>query len=114
MTPLVNVSYEFSVDDPQRNITDARVKVRSQSNIYDMFFDSNTQEIKFVVAGPSNTNSKTTVVIPDSLLSGGHHALACCIKVFLDGKQVPSFTTSGEVIFEYAHVGRSEVVIKTM
>jgi photosystem II stability/assembly factor-like uncharacterized protein len=113
LTPLVEVSYEFSVDDPQRNIVDARVKVRSQSNIYDMFFNSNNQELKFVVAGPSNTNSKTTVVIPSSLLSGGDHALACCTRVFVDGKQVSSSSTNEGVMFEHAHVGRSEVVIKT-
>ena len=110
---LVHVGYEFSVDDPQRNVADARVRVRSQSNIYDMFFDSNKQELKFMVAGPSNTNSTTIVAIPSSLLSGGSDALACCIKVFLDGRQVASSSTSEGVKFEHAHVGRSEVVIKT-
>jgi photosystem II stability/assembly factor-like uncharacterized protein len=108
LTPLVDVSYEFSIDNPQRDIADARVKIRSQSNIYDMFFDSNTQELKFVVAGPTKTHSKTTVIIPNSLVSGRNHA------VFIDGKQVPSSSTSGGVIFEHDHVGRSEVVIKTM
>ena len=114
LTPLANVSYEFSVDNPQRNVSDARVKVRSQSNIYDMFFDNNKQEFRFVAAGPSNTSSKTTVVIPSSLLSGGDHALACCIEVFVDGKQVSSSSTSDGVVFEHTHVGRSDVVIQTM
>jgi len=113
LTPLVNVSYKFSVSDPQRNVSGAEVKVTSQSNIFDMFFDSNTQELKFIAAGPPETTSKTTVVIPSSLLSGGDHALACCIKVFLDGKEVTSSSTSDGVTFGYVHVGRSEVVIKT-
>ena len=78
-----------------------------------MFFDSNTQELKFTAAGPPDTNAKTTVLIPSSLLSGGNHALECCIKVFLDGKQVPSSSTSDGVTFEHDHVGQSEVVIKT-
>jgi len=114
LTPLVSVSYEFEISEPQRNVIGAKVKLTSQSNIYDMFFDSNTQELKFIAAGPPDTTSKTTVLIPGSLLSGGDHALACCIKVFLDGKQVSSSSTSEGVIFEHAHVGRSEVVIKTM
>jgi photosystem II stability/assembly factor-like uncharacterized protein len=114
LTPLVNVSYEFSVSDPQRNVSGAKVRVTSQSNIYDMFFDSNTQELKFVAAGPPETTSKTTVVIPSSLLSGGDHALACCIRVFLDGNEVTSSSTSDGVTFEHVHVGRSEVVIKTV
>ena len=78
-----------------------------------MFFDSNAQELKFIAAGPPDTTSKTTVLIPGSLLSGGDHALACCIKVFLDGKQVPSSSTNAGVTFEHDHVGQSEVVIKT-
>ena len=114
LTPLVNVSYEFSVSDPQRNVSGAKVKITSQSNIYDMVFDSNTQELKFIAAGPPDTNSKTTVVIPSSLLSGGDHALDCCIKVFLDGKKVPSSSTSEGITFEHIHVGQSEVVIKTI
>jgi len=110
----VRMGYEFSVSDPQRNVSGAKVKVTSQSNIYDMFFDSNEQELKFVAAGPPDTTSKTTVVIPGSLLSGGEHALACCIKVFIDGKQVSSSSTSDGITFEHVHLGRSEVVIKTI
>jgi len=113
LTPLVSVSYEFEINDPQRNVFGAKIKLTSQSNIYDMSFDSNSQELKFVAAGPPDTTSETTVLIPGSLLAGGDHALACCIKVFLDGKQVSSSSTSEGVTFEYAHVGRSEVVIKT-
>jgi len=114
LTPLVRMGYEFSVSAPQQNVSGAKVKVTSQSNIYDMFFDSNEQELKFVAAGPPDTTSKTTVVIPGSLLSGGEHALACCIKVFIDGKQVSSSSTSDGITFEHVHVGRSEVVIKTI
>jgi photosystem II stability/assembly factor-like uncharacterized protein len=114
LTPLVRMGYEFSVSDPQRNVSGAKVKVTSQSNIYDMFFDSNEQELKFVAAGPPDTTSKTTVVIPGSLVSGGEHALACCLKVFIDGKQVSSSSTSDGITFEHVHVGRSEVVIKTI
>jgi hypothetical protein len=79
-----------------------------------MFFDSNKQEMKFIAAGPPDTISKTTVLIPSSLLSGGEHALSCCIKVFLDGTQVPSSTTAAGITFEHTHIGRTEVVIQTM
>ena len=78
-----------------------------------MFFDSNTQELKFTAAGPLDTNSKTTVMIPGSLLSGGDHALECCIKVFIDGNEVSRYSDSSGVTFDHIHVGRSEVVIKT-
>jgi hypothetical protein len=114
LTPLVNVTYQFSISDPQRNVNEAKVQVLSQSNVYDPVFDSNKQELKFFVAGPSGTNAKTTVVIPSPLLSGGEHALACCIKVFLDGKQIPSSSGDDGITFEYVHIGRSKVVISTM
>jgi len=112
LTPLVSATFDFNIRN--NSGADDNVKVTSQSNIYDMVFDSNTQELKFVAAGPPGSNSKTTVVLPGSLLSGGDHALTCCIKVFLDGKQVSSSSTSEGIIFEHAHVGSSEVVIKTM
>ncbi len=113
LTPLMAVNYEFSISDLRRNINEVTVKVTSQSNIYDMFFDSNTQELKFTAAGPLDTNSKTTVMIPGSLLSGGDHALECCIKVFIDGNEVSRYSDSSGVTFDHIHVGRSEVVIKT-
>ena len=95
-------------------INESIVKLTSQSNIYDMVFDSNEQELKFVIAGPPDTRAKTTVEIPSSLLSGGEHALNCCIKVFLDGKQISSSSAGDGITFEYVHTGRSKVVIKTM
>ncbi|MQF69061.1 hypothetical protein FIM12_01805 [SAR202 cluster bacterium AD-804-J14_MRT_500m] len=113
LTPLVNVTYEFSINDPQRNISEAKVKVVSQSNVYDMFFNSNNQELQFTAAGPPGSESKTTVVIPGSLLSGGDHALDCCIKVFVDGRQVTGSSTDAGVTFQFVHNGRSEVVITT-
>ena len=63
LDPLVNLAYEFQVNS-------ANVKVTSQSNIYGMIFDDNEQELKFIAAGPSETKSKTTLVIPASLFSG--------------------------------------------
>ena len=89
------------------------MSVTSQSNIYDMVFDSNTQELKFVAGGPPGSNSKATVVIPGSLLSGGDHALTCCIEVIVDGKKVSSSSTNAGITFEYVHVGSSQVIIKT-
>ncbi|MAX04654.1 MAG: hypothetical protein CL883_04970, partial [Dehalococcoidia bacterium] len=111
LTPLVSVTYDFSIRN-NRGVDD-NVKVTSQSNIYDMVFDSNTQELKFVAAGPPGSNSKTTVVLPGSLLSGGDHALACCIEVVVDGKKVSSSSTNAGITFEYVHVGSSQVIIKT-
>jgi hypothetical protein len=113
LTPLTNVNYEFSINDPQRNVNNGIVKVTSQSNIYDMFFDSNKQQLKFIAAGPPNTNSTTTILIPSSLLSGGDHALECCVNVFLDGNKIPSNSTNEGITFQHAHIGRSEVIIKT-
>ena len=114
LAPLVNVDYEFSIDDPQRSVTDARVGITSQSNVYDMVFDSNAQELKFVAAGPLGTQAQTTVVLPSNLLSGGNHSLDCCIKVFVDGRQVSNSSTSHGITFTYVHAGRSDVVIKTI
>jgi photosystem II stability/assembly factor-like uncharacterized protein len=111
--PLVDVTYEFSISDPQRNVSKAKIKVVSQSNVYDMVFDSNKQELKFVIAGPPGTSAKTTVAIPSSLLSGGEHALTCCMKVYVDEKRISSSSAGDGVTFEYVHTGRSEVVIKT-
>ena len=113
LTPLVSVTYEFSIDDPRRNINKEKVNVVSQSNVYDMFFDSTNQELRFTVAGPPGSDSKTTVLLPGSLLRGGDDALKCCIKVFVDGRQVISSNTDAGITFEYVHSGRSEVVITT-
>lgn len=112
-TSLVNVNYEFSINDSNRGVKDVRIGITSQSNIYDMVFDGNSQELKFVAAGPLGTEAKTTVLLPSNLLSGGQHALNCCIKVFIDGQQVSSSSNSNGITFDYVHDGISEVVIKT-
>ena len=81
-------------------------------NFY-LFFDSTNQELRFTVAGPPGSDSKTTVLISGSLLRGGDDALKCCMKVFVDDRQVASSSTDAGITFEYVHSGRSEVVITT-
>ena len=113
LNPLVNVVYEFSINDPMRDVNETTVKVVSQSNIYDMFFDSNLQRLKLTAAGPPGTTSKTTVIVPESLLSGGAQALVCCINVYINGSKISSSSTNSGITFEYVHTGRDEVVITT-
>ena len=113
LTSLVSANYEFLINDPNRGIKDARIEVISQSNVYDMVFDSNSQELSFVVAGPLDTEATTTVLLPSNILSGGQHALDCCIKVFVDGQEISNSSTSTGITFDHVHIGISEVVIKT-
>ena len=109
LTPLVDIEYQFSIGE----IPSSNLDITSRSNIYDLLFDANTQEVKFTAAGPSGTESVTTVQIPSSLLAGGEQALACCVKVFVDGIEKSVTKTNEGVTFEHVHVGRSEVIIKT-
>lgn len=109
LTPLVDVEYQFSIGDHSGQALD----ITSKSNIYDLLFDSNTQEVKFTAAGPSGTESLTSVRIPSSLLSGGEYALECCVKVLVDGIEKPAVNTDKGITFQHVHIGRSEVIIKT-
>ena len=109
LTPLVDVEYQFSIGDYSGQVLD----ITSKSNIYDLLFDSNTQEVKFTAAGPSGTESLTSVRIPSSLLSGGEYALECCVKVLVDGIEKPAVNTDKGITFQHVHIGRSEVIIKT-
>ena len=108
LTPLVDVEYQFSISDHSSDIFD----ITSKSNIYDLLFDSNTQEVQFTAAGPAGTESLTSIRIPSSLLSGGESALECCVKVLVDGVEKPVANTDKGITFEHTHIGRSEVVIK--
>ena len=98
LTPLANVDYEFAINE-------SIVKATSQSNIYNMVFDRDGKELGFIAAGPAGTKSRSTLLIPGTLLSGE-------LAVFIDGQQVHSSSTSDGVTFEHFHVGRSEVLIK--
>ena len=109
LTPLVDLEYKFSIGEGLSNHLD----ITSRSNIYDLLFDTNTQEVKFTAAGPSGTESVTTVKIPSSLITGGEQALECCVKVFVDGIEKAITKTAKGITFEHLHTGRNEVIIKT-
>ncbi len=109
LTPLVDLEYKFSIGEGLSNHLD----ITSRSNIYDLLFDTNTQEVKFTAAGPSGTESVTTVKIPSSLITGGEQALECCVKVFVDGIEKAITKTAKGITFEHMHTGRNEVIIKT-
>ena len=109
LTPLVDVEYQFSIGEVHSDSLD----ITSTSNIYDLLFDTNTQEVKFTAAGPSGTESQTSVRIPSSLITGGKQALQCCVKVFVDGIEKNATNTDKGITFEHIHIGRSEVIIKT-
>jgi photosystem II stability/assembly factor-like uncharacterized protein len=96
--PLVQTSYEFLVNN-------STISVSSQSNIYDMQYDSNHNRITFTAAGPTETSSKTTVSIPKDLISGD-------FLVTIDGKALGSTTANGHTTFEYVHAGASTIEIK--
>ena len=96
--PLVHIRYEFMVND-------SVLSVKSQSNIYDMQFDSNDNRVTFTVAGPTGTSAKTTVLMPRDLIYGA-------FLVTIDGKELRSTTANDHVTFEYVHAGASKIEIK--
>ena len=95
--PLLPVSYQFELQGQS-------IPVVSTSHVYDLVHDQNSQELRFIVAGPTGTTSRTTVAVPNKFLSGP-------FRVFVDGYEVPSTNKSGSVSFEHAHNGRSAVII---
>ena len=98
LEPLVQVSYYFVVNN-------STLSVRSQSDIYDMQFDSNGNRITFTAAGPTGTSAKTTVLMPRDLIYGA-------FLVTIDGKELRSTTANDHVTFEYVHAGASKIEIK--
>ena len=99
LTPLISTTYQYKINNSNIDIT-------SQSNIYDMVFDTNNNELKFIAAGPTSTKSKTTLIIPSNLMTGEY-------QVFINGAKIPSFSENNQVTFEHIHVGNNQVVIKT-
>ena len=81
------------------------IEVTSQSHIYEMTFNTNSKELSFMAGGPKETNSSSTVSIPNTLLSGQ-------LEVLVDGIQVPSSNGNDGVTFDLIHVGSSQVKIK--
>ena len=71
-----------------------------------MVFDTNNNELKFIADGPTNTKSKTTLIIPSNLMTGEH-------QVFINGVKIPSSSENNQVTFEHIHIGNNQVVIKT-
>lgn len=94
---LLTVRYEFELQGES-------IPVESTSHVYDMVYDQNSHELRFFAAGPKGTVSSTTVTIPGQFLSAP-------FSVQVDGADVPSTNNAGSVSFEYAHSGRSAVVI---
>ena len=78
--------------------------VESTSHVYDMVYDQNSQELRFIAAGPVGTTGVTTVTVPDQFLSAP-------FSVLVDGVEVSSDSTAESVSFEYAHSGRNTVII---
>jgi len=99
LTPLITTTYQYKINNSNIDIT-------SQSNIYDMVFDTNNNELKFIAAGPTNTKSKTTFIIPSNLMTGEH-------QVFINGAKIPSSSENNQVTFEHIHIGNNQVIIKT-
>jgi len=101
LEPLQPVTYEFAlnVGGIQENL-----KVESTSNVYDMSFDWDLKELRFTAAGPAGSIGETSVTSPSSLLAGPY-------KVAVGGQIVASSTKATTVTFEYAHAGRSQVVV---
>ena len=102
LKPLQPVTYEFGLDVDG---TEETVTVESTSSVYDVLFNQNKNELRFTAAGPSGTKGETSLTVPSSLLAGPY-------KVIVDGQGLTSSTQGSTVTFEYAHVGRSEVVIR--
>ena len=94
---LLPVSYQFELQGE-------KILVQSTSNVYEMIYENQLQEIRFTVAGPSGTNGRTTITIPDKFLDGKS-------RVLVDGHQVPASHDGSDITFEYTHIGRSTVII---
>ena len=97
LDPLLPVRYEFALEG-------TIVLVQSTSHVYAMVYERKSQELRFTAAGPTGTTSRTTVDIPDDILSTP-------LSVRVDGADVPFTSDAGAVSFEYVHRGRSAVVI---
>lgn len=102
LEPLAPVTFEFSF---QVSGTEETVLVESTSNVYDMVFDWDANELRFIAAGPAGTVGRTSTAIPSSLFAGPY-------TVTVDGQAVPHTTNGTRVTFEYSHAGRSAVVIE--
>ena len=98
LTPLVDVDYDFMIND-------SIVEVTSQSNIYDMIFNRDGAELGFTAAGPTGAQSTTSLAVPKTLLQGQ-------LAVFIDGQEVRSSIAGGRVSFEHILAGRTAVLIK--
>jgi hypothetical protein len=96
------LDYEFTIKNDGKL---ENIDVTSQSYIYEMTFNKNSQELSFMAGGPKGTNSATIVSIPSSLFSGQ-------VEVIVDGIRVPSSTGNDGVTFNLIHVGSSQVKIK--
>ena len=94
---LLPVSYQFELQGE-------KILVQSTSNVYEMIYENQLQELRFTVAGPSGTNGRTTITIPDKFLDGKS-------RVLVDGYQVPASHDGSDITFEYTHIGRSTVII---
>jgi len=101
LEPLHPVTFEFSFQVSGKEET---MLVESTSNVYDMIFDWDLKELRFTAAGPAGTIGETSVTSPSSLLAGPY-------KVAVGGQIVASSTKATTVTFEYAHAGRSQVVV---
>ena len=77
-----------------------------EAEIVNSKLETANNELKFIAAGPVNTNSKTTLIIPSNLMTGEH-------QVFLNGEKIPSSNENNQVTFEHIHIGNNQVVIKS-
>ena len=78
--------------------------MESTSHVYDMVYDQKLEELRFIVAGPTDTIGQAIVAVPDQYLSPP-------FEVRVDGTLVPSTRDVGSITFKYAHSGRRAVII---
>ena len=92
------VIYEFEVNGETIN-------VQSTSHISNLFVDLVDREIRFTVAGPVGTVSRTTVTVPKKVLSELTSAI-------VDGKDLSVQIAGTSVSFEFPHNGQRQVTIR--
>jgi len=97
LEPLLQVNYQFELQGES-------IPVEANSHVYEMVYDQNSQELRFITAGPAGTTGRTTVMVPSTFLSAPY-------RVRVDGADVPFTNEARSISFEYTHNGRSAVVI---
>jgi hypothetical protein len=97
MEPMHSLEYEFELDGEL-------LKLESVSHVNNVTLGQDSEELRFLVAGPSTVKGKISVTIPEAFLVPP-------FNVTIDGVRTPASSRGQIVSFEYSHNGSSQVTI---